>query len=217
MPTKNRSSRGMVELSVLLMLLTIVISAAAALISAVGMLSNYQMKLAYAAQSGAIVYMNTSQWQGFARPGVTTAQVNTIVQKAVQATATKMGLGTVTATPSIVVNPNGDGVSYVKVKVQADSLTLLTFGGLIPATLSGFSQTVTFPFGNTSPISAAFLAADNNPPNGYVSGPGGVVVPAYGGSVAYDPGVVSDSLSGPLSNDFEYHEYFARDGGFRPL
>lgn len=214
----SRSKHGVVELSALLPLFSVVIVGTVAFIVALGTLLNYQMKLALLAQTGAQVYINTYQWEGSIRPGITTDKVNATVQTAVQTCANEMGIGAVTATPSLSVNPNRDGVSYITVSVKADRLTFLSFGGLIPGTVSNCIQTVKFPYGNVSPPALGYLCAGNVPPNPDLDGAGGVLAPAYGGGTTpnYNPIAILNALNPYLPFEQQY-EFYASDGGYRPI
>lgn len=214
---RGLSGASIAELAVMLPLFFVLGLGGAALVASIGMFMDYKLKLANTAQAGALVYMNTGQWQGAARPGMTASQINTIVQTAVQNCATQKGLGPVTAVISNAsASPDADGLSYVTVTVTAANLSLLPLGSSIPTSLAGLSDSVTFAFGNQNPIALAYVVGGDTPADPFLSGPGGVLMPAYGGGVRFNPVTITNNLSVPLPTS-QLIEYFETDGGYRPI
>lgn len=210
----QRNKRGITvaELVAMLPLLTILGFGGACLVASLGLLQDYKMKLAYVAQAGAQVYVNTSQWQGAKRPGVDAEQV---VSNTIQECATQMGLGTVKSSISVSPdNPNSDGVTYLTVTVSGAS-PLLPFARAI-GTISNVSESVTFAYGNQNPIALAYVVGEDTPKDPDLDGPGGILMPSYGGGLDYDPNQIVNNMIIQVPAEQQL-EYYGSSGGYRPL
>jgi len=222
MSAEQRKNKGatVAELAAMLPVMMVVILGGTALVAGIGLFMDYKLKLSQAAQAGALVYMNAFQWQGAKRP-LTDEQVDAVVHTAVQRCANQMGLGQVSEQIAVSLNPDADGVSYITVTVTASSLALLPLPSAVPANLAGVSSGVTFAYGNPNPIGLAYVVGGDTPNDPSTNpaaniGPGGVLVPAYGGGANYNPYPLTNSmlLAVPNSNYLEYYQTY---GGYRPM
>lgn len=226
----SRSSRAstLAEFAATLPFIVLTVVAGIAMIGVSFLYMYYKLKLTCATQMGTLVCMDTFQWQGAQRPGSPANQVSNVVLSSVQNYLTQMGIPSATiSAPTVSLNPNDDGASFIIVKVTASNLPLLPAGGFIPASFSGISETTTFACGNPAPIGVAYIFGDDTPTNPSLSGAGGVLVPVYGGSM--DPAMVPPENPGasvvysfpqPPSSSMatgQFHELYSTLGGYRPM